>query len=78
MLLVGAVTYATQRSYALDRVDSQLESATLGLERQFDDQRPPFQGRPAAAACRRAAGAPSDTYGQQRNRSGDGARRAGS
>ena len=70
------MTYATQRSYALDRVDSQLESATLGLERQFDDQRPPFEERAAPAdGLPRGGGAPSETYGQQRNRSGNCPRR---
>ncbi len=71
MLLVGAVTYATQRSYAIDRVDSQLESATPGLERQFDDFRPPIKDGPrGGGGLPPGAGAPSETYGQQRSRSG--------
>ena len=35
MLLVGGITYATQRSFQLDRVDAQLASAVDGLQHEF-------------------------------------------
>lgn len=69
MLLVGAVTYASQRSFLLDRVDSALAGAVFGLERQFSDTRSPFGGkRPGGPPP--GGGAPLDTYGEQRDRSG--------
>jgi DNA-binding response OmpR family regulator len=37
MLLVGAITYATQRSFLLDRVDTQLVSATVALAHELDE-----------------------------------------
>jgi two-component system OmpR family sensor kinase len=70
MLLVGAVTYASQRSYQLDRVDSQLQGATFGLERQFDDNKK-FEGGPRGGGPPPGGGAPSETYGEQRDGEGN-------
>lgn len=70
MLLVGGVTYATQRSSSLDVVDEQLASALPALQHQLldpDDAKPfrgPRGGRPPGGA------APVDTYGQLRNSAG--------
>ena len=44
MLLVGAVTYASQRSFLLDRVDAQLNGATFALEHQLDGDEQPYGG----------------------------------
>ena len=71
MLLVGGVTYATQRSFQLDRVDAQLASAVEGLQREFigrhgGNER--FKGRGGPPP---GGGAPSDTYGQLRDTSGN-------
>jgi len=70
MLIVGGVTYATQRSSQLSVVDQQLQSALPALERQLldpDDNRPRKGmggGRPPGG------GPPVDTYGQLRDSSG--------
>jgi two-component system, OmpR family, sensor kinase len=71
MLLVGGVTYASQRSFQLDRVDQQLSDAARGLARQFDDTKSPFAGGPGGGGPPPGGGAPSDTYGQQRDRAGN-------
>ena len=75
MLLVGAVTYATQRSYLLDRVDSaagRARPSRLQQRSSTSTRQAAFQGGGAAAAARRPAAARrQDTYGQQRDRSGD-------
>jgi two-component system OmpR family sensor kinase len=72
MLLVGAITYATQRNFLLDRVDTQLVSATGALQHELDgDERRPFPnprgggGRPLPGG-----GAPADTYGERRGADG--------
>jgi two-component system OmpR family sensor kinase len=69
MLLVGAVTYASQRSFLLDRVDSQLAGATFGLERAFDGDGGPYRKGPGGPPP--GGGAPFDTYGQLRDSSGN-------
>jgi two-component system OmpR family sensor kinase len=69
MLIVGAVTYASQRSYQLDRVDDQLASASLGLEHAFEGGAVPFKRGPGGPPPGGAP--PSDTYGQQRDSSGN-------
>jgi two-component system OmpR family sensor kinase len=69
MLLVGGVTYASQRSYQLDRVDAQLEGASFGLARQFDDD-DQFDGRARGGGPPPGGGAPSETFGQKRDSSG--------
>ena len=78
MLLVGGITYATQRSFLLDRVDTQLASAVDGLQREFigrngGNQR--FKGRGGPPP---GGGAPSDTYGQLRDTQRQRPRRASS
>ena len=72
MLLVGGITYATQRSFQLDRVDTQLASAVDGLQREFIGRHggdAPVQGRRGGPPP--GGGAPSDTYGQLRDTSGN-------
>ncbi|HWK29765.1 MAG TPA: HAMP domain-containing sensor histidine kinase [Solirubrobacter sp.] len=68
MLLVGAITYASQRSFLLDRVDSQLQSATFALEHQFGA---PLRERGPGGGPPPGGGAPPDTYGQRRDSAGD-------
>ena len=69
MLLVGAVTYASQRSFLLDRVDAQLSGATFALEHQLDGDKQPYGG-PRRGGPPPGGGAPSDTFGELRDRSG--------
>src|SRR4051794_7129817 len=73
MLLVGGITYATQRSFQLSRLDSQLAAATQPLLNKLDgdddrygahDERSPH-GPPAGG------GAPTDTYGEIRDSGGN-------
>jgi two-component system OmpR family sensor kinase len=75
MLLVGGITYATQRSFQLSRVDGQLAAATQpmlsklgGGSYDHDDGPPhgPHEGGPP-----RGGGAPADTYGQIRDSGGN-------
>ncbi len=69
MLLVGAITYATQRSFLLDRVDTQLVSATNALQHELGDNQSPFNGmRGRGGGPPPGAGAPSDTYGERLRR----------
>ncbi len=73
MLLVGAITYATQRNFLLDRVDTQLVSATSALQHELDgDERRPFPGpRGGGRRPLPGGGAPSDTYGERRDAAGN-------
>jgi two-component system OmpR family sensor kinase len=72
MLLVGAVTYASQRSFQLDRVDSQLSGAIFGLQHQFKDgNQAGFGDGPGRGGPPPGGGAPSDTFGQLRDSSGN-------
>jgi two-component system, OmpR family, sensor kinase len=75
MLLVGGITYATQRSFQLSRVDAQLAAATqplvskLAPERyDHDDYGPhgPHDGGPPLGG-----GPSADTYGQIRDSGGN-------
>jgi two-component system OmpR family sensor kinase len=69
MLLVGAITYATQRDFLLDRVDAQLVST---VEREQDGPRfggPPRRGHGGGPPP--GGGAPLDTYVEQRFASGE-------
>jgi two-component system OmpR family sensor kinase len=70
MLLVGAVTYASQRSFLLDRVDAQLNGATLALEHQLDGDNQPYGG-PRRGGPPPGGGAPQDTFGELRDSSGN-------
>ena len=69
MLLVGAVTYASQRSFQLDRVDAQLKSATIGLQHQLQGDDGPYSG-PGRGGPPPGGGAPSDTFGELRDSTG--------
>jgi two-component system OmpR family sensor kinase len=69
MLLVGGTTYATQRSFQLDRLDEQLRSATPALQHRLQDPDEPFR-RPGRGGPPPGGGAPTDTYGQLRDASG--------
>ena len=70
MLLVGAVTYASQRSFLLDRVDAQLNGATFALEHQLDGDNQPYGG-PRRGGPPPGGGAPQDTFGELRDSSGN-------
>jgi two-component system OmpR family sensor kinase len=73
MLLVGAVTYASQRSFQLGRVDSQLRVAIPALSHEFQDpgSRAPFRNaRRGPGGPPAGGGAPTDTFGEQRDSSG--------
>ena len=69
MLLVGGITYATQRSFQLDRVDAQLQNASQVLQHQLTEPERPFRrgGRDGPPP---GGGAPSDSFGQLRDVSG--------
>jgi two-component system OmpR family sensor kinase len=73
MLLVGGITYATQHSSLLSRVDHQLSAATPALIGKLgnnygdgDDRHPHGGGGPPAGG-----GAPLDTYGEIRDSRGN-------
>ncbi|MDA0184000.1 HAMP domain-containing histidine kinase [Solirubrobacter phytolaccae] len=74
MLLVGGITYTTQRSFQLDRVDQQLASAVPALQHEFMERNGGSSKNPYRGGRRGApppgGGAPSDTFGQLRNASG--------
>ncbi|WP_037495885.1 sensor histidine kinase [Solirubrobacter soli] len=70
MLLVGAVTYASQRSFQLDRVDSQLSSVSMVLQHKLSGADEDFGGGPRRGAPPPGGGAPQDTFGQLRDSSG--------
>jgi two-component system OmpR family sensor kinase len=71
MLLVGAVTYASQRSFLLDRVDAQLNGATFVLEHQLDGDNHQPDGGPRRDGPPPGGGAPQDTFGELRDSSGN-------
>jgi two-component system OmpR family sensor kinase len=74
MLLVGAATYASQRSFQLDRLDSQLRVAVPALAHEFRDpgSREPFpNARRGPGGPPAGGGAPTDTFGEQRGSSGE-------
>ena len=71
MLLVGGITYATQRSFQLDRVDTQLASAVDGLQREFIGRHGGGGRFKGGGGPPPGGGAPSDTYGQLRDISGN-------
>ncbi len=65
MLLVGGVTYASQRSFLLSRVDTQLASAVAPLQHEITDPDGGAFHRPGGGP-RPGGGAPTDTYGELR------------
>lgn len=73
MLIVGGVTYATQRSFQLTRVDRQLTAAVPALQHELEDSsrrgRGVFRGG-GRGSPPPGGGAPSDTYGELRTSSG--------
>jgi two-component system, OmpR family, sensor kinase len=70
MLLVGGITYASQRSSQLDVLDQQLQSAVPALQRQLldADADKPLHGRRGGPPP--GGGPPTDTYGELRDASG--------
>jgi two-component system OmpR family sensor kinase len=84
MVLLGAITYAEQRSFLVDRVDQQARSASPAVSHALDDQgvanpganAPRHDGddrRPPGAGGDRGgatANLPPGTYGQRRDPSG--------
>ena len=72
MLLVGGVTYATQRSFLLDRVDAQLASA-IARARSTSSTAPTSRSTAArgGGGPPPGGGAPTDTYGELRDASGN-------
>jgi two-component system OmpR family sensor kinase len=70
MLLVGAVTYASQRSFQLDRVDSQLDSVVMPLQHKLSDTDDASRGDARRGGPPPGGGAPQDTFGQLRDSSG--------
>jgi two-component system OmpR family sensor kinase len=71
MLLVGAVTYASQRSFQLDRVDSQLSSVAMPLQHKLSGADEDFGDDPRRGGPPPGGGAPQDTFGQLRDSSGN-------
>ncbi len=77
MLLVGAITYATQRNFLLDRVDNQLQAAVFPLggklsggEDMGSHPRADFGDRRDGGGPPAGGGPPQETYGQLRDASG--------
>jgi two-component system OmpR family sensor kinase len=71
MLLVGGITYATQRTALISRVDSQLASAVGPLHRELEGSQNSAIDQPRGSGAPPAGGgAPSDTYGELRDASG--------
>ncbi len=67
MLLVGAITYAAQRDFLLDRVDAQLAATVRHEQEDSGPRRPPMGG----GGPPRGGGAPTDTYVEHRTASGE-------
>ena len=71
LLVLGAITYASQRSFEEDRIDDQARAAEPVLEHAMKDE---FFGRPEPGGPGRAVGPeanlPPGTYGQLRSPSG--------
>jgi two-component system, OmpR family, sensor kinase len=73
MLLLGAVTYVSQRSFQSARVDEQTRTAEPALSRALDDQLGVTQhstGAGGGGLRPENANLPSGTYGQRRTASG--------
>jgi len=82
MVTLGAVTYATQRSFQQDRVDDQTRAAEPAVERQLEAARGitpdrggrgrpgPGFGGPGGGPDPRHANLPPGTYGEQRDAGG--------
>jgi two-component system, OmpR family, sensor kinase len=74
MLVLGAVTYASQRDFLLERVDEQTRSAVPALERELGLGRGGRRGPPGfdRGGPRRDGGSlPSGTYGELRGPGGE-------
>jgi two-component system OmpR family sensor kinase len=77
LLLAGAITYAEQRSFLLERADQQAQDAIPAVEDELagggpgpgrhPDERGPDHGGPKGE---QSVGAPAGTYGQRRDASG--------
>ena len=70
MLLVGGITYASQRNFLLDRVDTQLASALPAIEHEITDPGGGFRNKGGGNGPRPGGGAPTDTYGELRTETG--------
>src|SRR3954471_5876746 len=84
MLVLAAVTYATQRSFQLERVDDQTRTADAAVDHQLDEQGVPapgfagrgphFGGGPGfggrGGPDPSLANLPPGTYGERRDASG--------
>jgi two-component system OmpR family sensor kinase len=82
MVTLGAVTYATQRSFQEDRIDDQTLAAEPAISRQLDEARGfdaghgiggpdgPRPGRPGGRPDPRQANLPPGTYGEYRDAAG--------
>jgi two-component system OmpR family sensor kinase len=70
MLLVGGVTYAYERSFLLDRVDTQLTSAIDPLEHKLAEPDRGYFPHGGDGGPRPGGGAPTDTYGELRTADG--------
>ncbi|MDP9294402.1 MAG: HAMP domain-containing histidine kinase, partial [Actinomycetota bacterium] len=75
LLLVGAITYAEQRSFQLDRVNQQARSAHEAVEHALEEDGfggPPHGGgRGGGGDAPPGGGLPAGTYGQLRDASGN-------
>jgi two-component system OmpR family sensor kinase len=70
MLLVAAVTYASQRSFQLDRVDSQLESVAMPLQHKLSGADGFGPGMRRGGGPPPGGGAPQDSFGELRDSAG--------
>jgi two-component system OmpR family sensor kinase len=82
LLVLGAVTYATQRSFLDERLDDQTEFARGPVGRALDEQGSRLEGAPDVGPDRRggrgpdgpkpaAVSLPAGTYGERRDADGD-------
>src|SRR5919108_1313475 len=84
MVALGAITYATQRSFQEDRINDQARAAEPAVGRELDERGARAPGAPPFAAPRREAGhdgrpggpdpsmasLPPGTYGERRDEHG--------
>ena len=67
LLVLGGVTYFTQRSFQLQRVDDQARAAQPAVARELGGRRDPQPDRDGPP---RGVGPPAGTYGEHRNAAG--------